>query len=91
MDNFILKNNCLSANTCQKFIDLLDNNTNLAKQGHLGDEPMDDIELAINIYQHPDLRKGISETFQKYLDKYCLLYTSPSPRDSASSRMPSSA
>ena len=25
------------------------------------------------------------------LDKYCLLYTSPSPRDYAASRMPSSA
>ena len=75
MDNFILKNSCLSADTCQKFIDLLDNNTHIAKQGHLGDEPMDDIELAINIYQHPDLRKGIQDTFHKYLDKYPLLKT----------------
>ena len=28
---------------------------------------------------------------KKYLNKFCLLYTSPSPRDISGSRMPSSA
>ena len=31
------------------------------------------------------------ELFDNYLDKICLLYTSPSPRDLSTSRMPSSA
>ena len=75
MDNFIFKNNCLSADTCQTFINFIDVNADKAKQGHLGDEPMDDIEIPINIYQQPNLRKGISDTFQKFVDRYPLLKT----------------
>ena len=35
----------------------------------------------------------VEESLMKKVDKYkdCLLYTSPSPRDSCASRMPSSA
>ena len=38
-------------------------------------------------------KKGINAPPQVYraLDKFCLLYTSPSPRDGQISRMPSSA
>ena len=37
-------------------------------------------------------RKGIGQTLIKFgLDQICLLYTSPSPRDLSTSRMPSSA
>ena len=36
-------------------------------------------------------RKRTAESIQKRLDKICLLYTSPSPRDGLLSRMPSSA
>lgn len=75
MDNFIFKNSCLSADTCQTFINFIDVNANKATQGYLGDEPMDDIEIPINIYQQPDLRKGISDTFQKFGDRYPLLKT----------------
>ena len=51
MDNFIFKNSCLSADTCQTFINFIDVNADKATQGYLGDEPMDDIEIPINIYQ----------------------------------------
>ena len=37
------------------------------------------------------LPTNIKKTFQDFLDKGCLLYTSPSPRDATLSRMPSSA
>ena len=75
MDNFIFKNSCLSADLCQYYIDLIDINADKAEQGNIGDEPMDDIEIGINIYQYPDLRKGSSDTFQKYVDRYPLLKT----------------
>ena len=40
-----------------------------------------------------DVISQTKETISKYasIDKFCLLYTSPSPRDYAASRMPSSA
>ena len=38
---------------------------------------------------HPDMNPGDKEAEAKFKD--CLLYTSPSPRDGATSRMPSSA
>ena len=38
------------------------------------------------------IKRGDTEEDALYIsDKICLLYTSPSPRDSTSSRMPSSA
>ena len=40
------------------------------------------------------LKKGSSDAFKRAMEKVtnnCLLYTSPSPRDYAASRMPSSA
>ena len=33
----------------------------------------------------------LREFVRQFLDNYCLLYTSPSPRDRSLSRMPSSA
>lgn len=79
MDNFIFKNSCLSADICQYYIDLIDINADKAEHGNIGTEPMDDIEIGINIYQYPDLRKGISDTFQKYVDRYPLLKTNFAP------------
>ena len=35
--------------------------------------------------------KIVFSIISDYVDKYCLLYTSPSPRDVEESRMPSSA
>ena len=35
--------------------------------------------------------EGIFDFYKKDIAKYCLLYTSPSPRDLSTSRMPSSA
>ena len=35
--------------------------------------------------------KSAKRIYKKQLSKYCLLYTSPSPRDQRGSRMPSSA
>ena len=56
---------------------------------NVADEQFQDLlDDAIQIYQerHYD---GIARMYLKY--KICLLYTSPSPRDSIRSRMPSSA
>ena len=43
--------------------------------------------------EKPDLQKGISAKNRSIHNNYitCLLYTSPSPRDLSTSRMPSSA
>ena len=35
--------------------------------------------------------ENVEKYMKKYREKYCLLYTSPSPRDRSVSRMPSSA
>ena len=41
---------------------------------------------------HPSIRVGVLEQQPEYVaGKTCLLYTSPSPRDLSTSRMPSSA
>ena len=69
----------MSADACQKYIDLIDNNLHRAARGSLGPEPMDDIELNINVYEHPDLRKVVEDTLQKYVDKYPLLKTNVVP------------
>ena len=66
-----------------------------------------DVDLFISINGHRDayhnqaiekLSKWLKEDYinpyvvpQDYVDIFCLLYTSPSPRDYAASRMPSSA
>ena len=47
-----------------------------------------DIHLPQSLTQRPDVL-SIEEDAEKYID--CLLYTSPSPRDLSTSRMPSSA
>ena len=40
---------------------------------------------------HPGLLDAAYTSFEDHLYMYCLLYTSPSPRDATLSRMPSSA
>ena len=42
-------------------------------------------------YRKKDINQSTDFSFTRFLVPSCLLYTSPSPRDSASSRMPSSA
>ena len=39
----------------------------------------------------PGFHSGYKRALNKYMNKFCLLYTSPSPRDLSTSRMPSSA
>ena len=46
-------------------------------------------EMGIRFEMNTTIGKDIP--FQQLLDEYCLLYTSPSPRDKRQSRMPSSA
>ena len=54
-------------------------------------------ELNKIVFKVPDgankknLKKNIEKIFKVNVTKICLLYTSPSPRDLAVSRMPSSA
>ena len=48
----------------------------------------------VGVAEHPDTLETIEGELGKiadYQDKLCLLYTSPSPRDLSTSRMPSSA
>ena len=47
-----------------------------------------DIETGTDI---PEIINVIVEIPKGSMNKYCLLYTSPSPRDKRQSRMPSSA
>ena len=54
MDDFILKNSCLSADTCQRYIDIMDTNAHRAIRGTLGTDQMDDLEVPINVYQEPE-------------------------------------
>ena len=44
-----------------------------------------------DLYIPPDALQIFLEAFEGPLDLFCLLYTSPSPRDGLLSRMPSSA
>ena len=56
---------------------------------NVADEQIDDlVDDAIQFFQERHF-DGVYETYYKY--KICLLYTSPSPRDPKTSRMPSSA
>ena len=43
-----------------------------------------------NLFRRNKVRDDLENVFTVF-DKYCLLYTSPSPRDRTRSRMPSSA
>ena len=61
--------------------------------GHLG-PGLGVVELTLALYQTLDLDydKVVWDVgHQGYPHKFCLLYTSPSPRDATTSRMPSSA
>ena len=42
-------------------------------------------------YQNKMQKMLGGDEYLQYLDSFCLLYTSPSPRDLSTSRMPSSA
>ena len=57
----------------------MDTNAHRAKRGTLGTDHMDDLEIPINIYQEPELWKGIVDTLQKYVDRYPLLKTNFCP------------
>ena len=51
-------------------------------------------EFKIQVSITTSLVRGVADSLMvdlDELDKYCLLYTSPSPRDATLSRMPSSA
>ena len=50
----------------------------------------DELVDALNQLENSDIL-DISDNLRSILDGFCLLYTSPSPRDKSSSRMPSSA
>ena len=53
---------------------------------------VDKIEEATNIAQDaPEILKKEFDSLKESIIEDCLLYTSPSPRDSCASRMPSSA
>ena len=52
------------------------------------------LEHPVGIGEHGDVTEAIQTELDKiarYHDQVCLLYTSPSPRDLSTSRMPSSA
>ena len=49
------------------------------------------VEAVMAVYRYKDGKIVSLETGATPMSKYCLLYTSPSPRDLSTSRMPSSA
>ena len=61
--------------------------------GGLEDTSIGDILIDGQVVTNfPPSKRGLSMVFQSYaLYPHCLLYTSPSPRDPKTSRMPSSA
>ena len=48
-------------------------------------------DILLKKLEYAGIRGSILTWFKSYLNKSCLLYTSPSPRDLSTSRMPSSA
>ena len=40
-----------------------------------------DIQTQLDKWEHEDMASGEAKALQLELDKHCLLYTSPSPRD----------
>ena len=59
--------------------------------GSLSEEDLEKLRKAVNEFLvEGDLRREISTNIKRLMD-FCLLYTSPSPRDRQKSRMPSSA
>ena len=58
--------------------------------GRCADYALEERKDVINIFIHADLDARIRRIAREY-DLTCLLYTSPSPRDPKTSRMPSSA
>ena len=55
------------------------------------DKKNDNNKLTEIIKKSNDIRLMTIEEYEIYINNYCLLYTSPSPRDRSISRMPSSA
>ena len=58
----------------------------LASMGHVRDLPKGAAEIPASVKKEKWSRIGVNTT-----EDFCLLYTSPSPRDVEESRMPSSA
>ena len=65
-------------------------NRNFDREFYLTDAWLPEINLWVGEYPYL-LRPAFEEICYIYLNRYCLLYTSPSPRDATLSRMPSSA
>ena len=80
-----LKLNLSRVNNAKKFV-----NNDLSILGHL---PYKEIskEKLVSIEPNIEVHIDMSESLLKMRDDACLLYTSPSPRDLSTSRMPSSA
>ena len=71
----------------------------LAKPGDLGVDSLNAVEVQIWVKTDLNVELGVEQLFTTSsikdlaisIDQFCLLYTSPSPRDRTRSRMPSSA
>ena len=76
-DNFIMKNSsCISNETCEFMIDFFNKNESAATKGGAGREPLDDLEIPINVYKfHDNLVLGLSDTIEKYKERYPLVDT----------------
>ena len=53
--------------------------------------PINETDIAIAESRYPLFPYDINKAIPEVVHRYCLLYTSPSPRDRQKSRMPSSA
>ena len=69
---------------------LVDAPEHLPIERYLDDKDMS-LDFILITHHHSDHIDGINHLKLKYSPKVCLLYTSPSPRDLSTSRMPSSA
>ena len=58
---------------------------------HIGHDYLEDYEERYEFYHQKEEKIPFDLEFFNKITKGCLLYTSPSPRDPVSSRMPSSA
>ena len=77
----------LSKDEILELLDLADNF--IDSEGFIRRDPLFPDKKVINIFCEPSTRTKIS--FEIAASNFCLLYTSPSPRDKRQSRMPSSA
>ena len=74
-----------------KYIETVGNNKTLLEEFMDIDEIKKCIDEDINVYELLSQELASNKNKKESIDKDCLLYTSPSPRDRTRSRMPSSA